>query len=719
MGAICSRQQTAQDFSEIQPLQTKIEGKMRRGPQSKQEAMINGMQTQLKLLENKIKVQGDKLREFINQSIGNAMKKAKIPKITAEEFTQDKLDFLEKCTQEANDLQSRVEQIMVRKKQLQNKFDGLIAEEEEISNLENLYHQIEAFEDEIVQVQRDLNDIEHDFKQAFKNFVSYKDTADYIDIFEESLIELLFEYPKIEGSLQSIIDQFNVLVYLVQDGIHNNVNFSKSYQTYHMERLKEVRDKYEELVGNVTKMLKDIMKCDENRTHVIKKNFSDAKYVAEQHMFITGIQSHRLGCKKLFKKFKKILKKAQDRYIEMTFEEIQKALEEKFNTTFYTVKEFEKYDNQQNKQDQQMYQDSYDEFQQRLKVLGKKLLVCKEELLRFREEEKSGGFNIQERYAQNKQHMKAEELDVFYNLRKELVRLKTIYNSILMQANKFRFDPEDEMFDYQVSIKKFENFSIELENLPFEAKMITVKIDKIPIPLPPAPKVFKIPKKFDDEVDRLLYEYLEFKKSQILIRKISPNNYFFGTKRIYVKVNNGLCLIRVGGGFMDVAKFYDNYAESEMTKQDRHGIKDDGSTQDQSKNAIKFIRPVKEKDPGEDEIPRQESDPPPLARNGKQMTLGASQDSRNNPDLDLDDISYLESNSDNPTTNGQEFLPQEYEIDLIDDDEEEDNDDTIDVNNPDKLQQQIEDDIRRDQEEIKKMGNRIDIDEKKQIRDQK
>lgn len=84
-----------------------------------------------------------------------------------------------------------------------------------------------------------------------------------------------------------------------------------------------------------------------------------------------------------------------------------------------------------------------------------------------------------------------------------------------------------------------------------------MKIDKLPIPIPIPPPVIKIPKKFEDEVDRMLYEYLELKKSKLLIRKISPSNYIFGTKRIFVKVTNGICLIRVGGGFMDVAKFYD------------------------------------------------------------------------------------------------------------------------------------------------------------------
>lgn len=48
-----------------------------------------------------------------------------------------------------------------------------------------------------------------------------------------------------------------------------------------MERMKEVQEKYEDLVGNVNMMLNDIMKCDENRQLVIKRNFSDPKYVAD------------------------------------------------------------------------------------------------------------------------------------------------------------------------------------------------------------------------------------------------------------------------------------------------------------------------------------------------------------------------------------------------------------------------------------------------------
>jgi len=42
---------------------------------------------------------------------------------------------------------------------------------------------------------------------------------------------------------------------------------------------------------------------------------------------------------------------------------------------------------------------------------------------------------------------------------------------------------------------------------------------------------------------------------------LTPNNYIFGTKKIYAKVNNGVLLIRVGGGFMDIENFYTIYGE--------------------------------------------------------------------------------------------------------------------------------------------------------------
>jgi len=50
---------------------------------------------------------------------------------------------------------------------------------------------------------------------------------------------------------------------------------------------------------------------------------------------------------------------------------------------------------------------------------------------------------------------------------------------------------------------------------------------------------------------------------------LSANNYIFGTKKIYAKVNNGILLIRVGGGYETIEAFYANYHDQELVKQER------------------------------------------------------------------------------------------------------------------------------------------------------
>ncbi len=57
----------------------------------------------------------------------------------------------------------------------------------------------------------------------------------------------------------------------------------------------------------------------------------------------------------------------------------------------------------------------------------------------------------------------------------------------------------------------------------------------------------------------MLFDYKEDHKLDIFIQKLSPNNYMFGAKKIYAKVANGILLIRVGGGFMEMDAFYKAY----------------------------------------------------------------------------------------------------------------------------------------------------------------
>lgn len=83
-----------------------------------------------------------------------------------------------------------------------------------------------------------------------------------------------------------------------------------------------------------------------------------------------------------------------------------------------------------------------------------------------------------------------------------------------------------------------------------------------PPPPPPPPK-----KKYADEVDKMIFEFKERNNCLINIEKTGPNFYIFGTKKIYAKVMNGVLLVRVGGGFMDIDHFYMMYGETEYQKQ--------------------------------------------------------------------------------------------------------------------------------------------------------
>ena len=84
------------------------------------------------------------------------------------------------------------------------------------------------------------------------------------------------------------------------------------------------------------------------------------------------------------------------------------------------------------------------------------------------------------------------------------------------------------------------------------------------------------PPKNADDVDKMIFEFIERKASGLRFEKTSPNNYIFGTKKIYAKITNGVLLVRVGGGFMDIESFYKQYGEQEFQKQLRQDHKIEG-----------------------------------------------------------------------------------------------------------------------------------------------
>lgn len=60
--------------------------------------------------------------------------------------------------------------------------------------------------------------------------------------------------------------------------------------------------------------------------------------------------------------------------------------------------------------------------------------------------------------------------------------------------------------------------------------------------------------------------YLNKANLAIEVQRISAKNYMFGTKKILANIVNDRLVIRVGGGFMNVEEFIEQYGKIEMLK---------------------------------------------------------------------------------------------------------------------------------------------------------
>lgn len=77
----------------------------------------------------------------------------------------------------------------------------------------------------------------------------------------------------------------------------------------------------------------------------------------------------------------------------------------------------------------------------------------------------------------------------------------------------------------------------------------------------------------DDLVDRRLAEFInnypERAKLKIMFMRESEGVYQFGTKRVAVKVEKNAIKIRVGGGYLSIDEFLDQYTPVELEKLER------------------------------------------------------------------------------------------------------------------------------------------------------
>ena len=77
----------------------------------------------------------------------------------------------------------------------------------------------------------------------------------------------------------------------------------------------------------------------------------------------------------------------------------------------------------------------------------------------------------------------------------------------------------------------------------------------------------------DDLIDRRLAEYInnypDRQKLKIMFMRESEGVYEFGSKRVYVKVDKDRINVRVGGGYLSIDEFLDQYTPTELEKLER------------------------------------------------------------------------------------------------------------------------------------------------------
>jgi len=104
--------------------------------------------------------------------------------------------------------------------------------------------------------------------------------------------------------------------------------------------------------------------------------------------------------------------------------------------------------------------------------------------------------------------------------------------------------------DYLLQIENLQNYIIDLKSRI--AVYIPVKNDKI-----------------DKKIAEYINNYPERQKLKIMFMRESEGVYQFGSKRVMVKIDNDKINIRVGGGFLSIDEFLDQYTPEELQKLER------------------------------------------------------------------------------------------------------------------------------------------------------
>lgn len=76
--------------------------------------------------------------------------------------------------------------------------------------------------------------------------------------------------------------------------------------------------------------------------------------------------------------------------------------------------------------------------------------------------------------------------------------------------------------------------------------------------------------RIDQSLQKFINTYPERDNLKILFLRESEGVYQFGTRRVYIKIEKGnKIVVRVGGGFMEIGDFLNQFTDNELQKMER------------------------------------------------------------------------------------------------------------------------------------------------------
>eukprot|EP00347_Sterkiella_histriomuscorum_P011368 403372720 len=586
---------------------------------SREDVLIQGVESQLKMLENKLNICRDKIAEFQKLTLSPDIKKAQtyinnkkqtsilknndsklnsqIDDVKLQQDLNDlqngestfqdvnkreqqiieerlwflsQLDLVHQKINEMTDINQDSEQIRVDnlnfsnwqiKSNLTNKTQKLALEncQDDIEN-EIANQAIGQFQSMINQLKYQHNLCDKQFKQIFVEFVTYKDSADMTYEFESAFSQLSKENEKYSQKIEKHREFHFTLGNFLENHISQNLNYGNSFIQKYVKDCEELQSDVVVASASLQKIQNSFNIVVDQREKMIQDKFQDVEKLKNQHEIMMKLIKARDKFKNKIFKVQNALKETRRDMRDVGIRELQYTLQERVDSLRDQIESLI----MRGKSNQQVQLNQY--FTTLMKFKGILLKINEDLSIVFK--------NIE--LIANLESIHFKELtpiiDAQNKINQEIMTIES--NFMKQEMGRYHGQVLDRILTFEIQDLSNPQFTIDREDFKVfsqlqsdfqEVKVIQCVLDDLLSQL----DEIKMPNHFkaEDSIDKMLLDFQKSKNSDIMIKKLSSNNYLFGSRKIQTKVNNGILLVRVGGGFMTINNFYEQYSQIEIIKQ--------------------------------------------------------------------------------------------------------------------------------------------------------